>query len=79
MRGVPVLSFGFDPDDVVIKNKLGFVVDDIDKAQGILRKQIFDEVTYEMMSKNVINYAENHHTISIMTDRFLEVLNENSL
>lgn len=79
LRGVPVLSFGFDPDDVVVKNKLGYVVDDIDKAQGRLRKQIFDEVTYKMMSKNVINYAVNHHTISIMTDGFLEVLNENSL
>jgi glycosyltransferase involved in cell wall biosynthesis len=74
LRGVPVITLGVDPDGVIDKHKLGYVARD---ERGILNHLIFlmnDRTTYKEIAENASRYAQEKHSISAMTDNFLNVL-----
>ena len=72
LRGVPILSFGFDPDGVVSKNNLGFSVNSVDEAKKTIEDLFSDQEKFEKLSINVSKYAQENHSIKKMTDNFLE-------
>jgi len=78
LRGVPVLSFGFNPDEVITENKLGFVVQSIQEAKDTCMQVLENENIYQGLSNKVLNYAKQNHTVKVMTDHFINTLIENS-
>ena len=77
LRGVPTLVFGADPNEVISKNNLGYNVDSIAEAKKMILNTLSNKEDFMKMSENVRHYANKNHTIKIMTDHFLNVLNEN--
>jgi glycosyltransferase involved in cell wall biosynthesis len=74
LRGVPVITLGVDPDGIIEKHKLGYVARDI---KGILNYIIYlinDKVAYTEFSRNASRYAQRYHSITAMTDKFLNIL-----
>ncbi len=76
-RGIPVLSFNINPDQIIIKNNLGFVVNSIKDAKRKSIDLLTNVDLYKEISKNVLDYANKNHTIEKMTDNFLKNLIEN--
>ncbi|MDA7558634.1 glycosyltransferase family 4 protein [Flavobacteriaceae bacterium] len=78
LRGVPVLSFGFNPDEVITKNQLGFVVPSVNDAKDTCSQLLENEIAYANLSINVLDYANRNHTVKVMTDHFINRLSKNS-
>ncbi len=78
-NGVPLLSLSVDPDDFIVKNRLGFCSGDIDNMKKDLKNLMKNTELYMLFSKNAYNYAIVHHNIdNLARDYFLlfeEVLN----
>ena len=63
MRGVPVLSFNSNPNDLLTTKRLGFMCDDLTEANIIIRKYILDESGWIKYAKRCFNYAKTHHSV----------------
>jgi glycosyltransferase involved in cell wall biosynthesis len=74
MRGIPTVSLGVDPDDVIHKNALGCVVSDIDEMKERITALLKDENRYARVSQRARDYAIKNHSISLMTDEFVNSL-----
>ncbi|GGG60136.1 glycosyltransferase family 4 protein [Bizionia arctica] len=74
LREVPVVSFGFDPDNIIFNNKLGYNVSQPDEAVKRIEDLLNNQAKYEKLSKNSYTYAIENHSIKKMTDNFLKVL-----
>jgi glycosyltransferase involved in cell wall biosynthesis len=74
LRYVPVISFGFDPDDVIVNNNLGYNVSTIDEALKCLEDVFKNKNTYEELSSNAYNHALENHSIKKMTNNFLKAI-----
>lgn len=74
LRETPVVSFGFDPDGIVLTNNLGYNVGSIDEAIQKISTMMNDYETYKVLSQNAYDYGCKNHTIKVMTDHFLEVI-----
>lgn len=74
LRSVPVVTFGFDPDGMISKNKLGYNVNSLNDGSSKIEELCIDYKTYEGMSRHVYKYALEHHSVKIMTDNFLKQL-----
>lgn len=74
LRSVPVLNFGFDPDNIVVNNDLGFSVTSIDEAEAWLLGLMNDYQSYNTLSQNVYNFGCQNHSIKVMTDNFLNCI-----
>ncbi len=75
MRGVPILSYGFNPDQVLTNNKVGFVASSSGQAKSILLDLLNDQKMYLEMSSYVRDYAKKNHSVTTMTDHFLNTTN----
>lgn len=71
LRGIPVLSLGVDPDEVIKNNKLGFVCSSVEEMRTKIERLISDRTLYASLSDNVYRYANSHHSLTQMTDNFL--------
>ena len=74
LRGVPVIAFGADTDNIIKNNKLGFDVESISDAVSKLETLLANFESYKMMSDDSCNYGNKNHSIKKMTDNFLSVL-----
>lgn len=72
LRGVPVISLGFDPDNIIENNKLGFNVHSINDAKLKLMELLININLYKSLSTNAFNYGSKNHSIEIMTNQFLK-------
>jgi len=75
LRGVPVISFGVDPDNVIAENGLGSVVGGVSEAKNILEQMLDGEQRHKELLDRAASYAIAHHTVAVMTDNFLKELN----
>jgi len=73
LRSVPVLSFGFDPDDTITKNELGWVVKSHVEAKTIIENALTD-THFEKFTDNLYQYAVKNHSIESVADNFLDIL-----
>ena len=78
LRGVPVLSFGFNPDEVITKNQLGFVVQSVEEAKDTCIQLLENDKAIVNLSNGVSDYANKNHTVTVMTDHFINTLSKNS-
>jgi len=74
LRGVPILSIGVDPNQVVTKNRLGYVATYLGDLEREMLRLINSPEEYIELSRNAKTYAEQHHTVEAMTDKFLGIL-----
>lgn len=76
LRGVPVISFGVDPDGIIERKGLGFVVQNVAEAAEKLDLLLSDEILYQEMSQKATKYANENHAIDVVVERFLaQILN----
>jgi len=74
LRGVPVITLGVDPDGMIAKHKLGYVARDVRGAMNYLVYLMHDRDAYKEIAENASRYAQKKHSISAMTDNFLNIL-----
>ena len=74
LRGVPVIVFGADPDNIIQKNKLGYGVLGLSDAMVKISRLFCDIRAYKTLSENVAAYAYGKYTREQMTDNFLSSL-----
>ena len=74
LRQTPVLSLGFDPDNVVVNNDLGFNLSSIDDAVDKISTVMANYEVYKVLSQNAYDYGCQNHSIKVMTDNFLKVI-----
>ncbi|UHD17118.1 glycosyltransferase family 4 protein [Thiocapsa bogorovii] len=64
MRGVPVVSFGADPDGVLEKHEIGFVADTEDHLATLVRRIVEDPALRERLAANARTYALANHGLA---------------
>lgn len=74
LRGIPTIVFGADPDQIIQKNNLGFDVVSVSEGVDKIKILLTSENIYDEISKNCLTFANNKHSIDIMTDNFLTVI-----
>ena len=79
LRGLPVLAFGFDPDNVIRENQLGCNVGSIEEAHQFIISLLSDKDKYSNYSARVKQYARENHSIQKMTDNFLKSLEDEGI
>ncbi len=72
LRGIPVISFGINPNEVVTKHNLGKIVDSIPEAQQAIIKYISNDTSTER--ERIKQYAQQHHSIESVEKRFWDIL-----
>jgi glycosyltransferase involved in cell wall biosynthesis len=71
LRGIPVISFGINPNQVVTKHNLGKIVNSIPEAQQAII-QLSNDTSTER--ERIKQYAQQHHSIESVEKRFWEIL-----
>jgi glycosyltransferase involved in cell wall biosynthesis len=74
LRGVPIFSLEVDPNGIVEKNGLGYISTDLGYLLNNIRSLQQDPHEYKTISERVLNYADTHHSIAVMTENFLSVV-----
>lgn len=74
LRGMPVVTLGVDPNQIITRNALGHVVSNVTEMASALHELLSDEVYYSKLSECIATYARNHLTISKVADNFLSAL-----
>lgn len=74
LRQMPVISFGFDPDGIIVENGLGYNISKSEEASKQINILFNNQEKYEKLAKSAYNYAIENHSIEKMTDNFLKVL-----
>lgn len=74
LRGAPVLSAGVDPDNIIEKNKLGWVAEEPEKLLEAIKNLTEHQGEYKEISKKAVEYANRHHSVQAMTDNFLKAV-----
>ena len=74
MRGVPVVSLNVDPDNLILKNKLGFVCNgDLDIAAKRIEKLLNDNSLWQKYSKNCSVFAKENFNIEINVKKLSKI------
>lgn len=76
LKGVPVISFGVNPDYILTKKNVGFVVKDIDKAICIIRELTVNQEKYTEMSKNCIRFSKNKFSPKNVYDKLEKIIED---
>lgn len=74
LRGMPVVTLGVDPNQIITRNALGRVVSNVTELASALHELLSDEAYYSKLSECIANYARDHLTISKVADNFLSEL-----
>ncbi|MDO5968903.1 glycosyltransferase [Flavivirga aquimarina] len=79
LRKIPVISFGFNPDNIITKYKLGYNVESLDEGIEKLNLLMSNYKAYKEISDNAYKYGSKNHSIKIMTDNFLKTIKNESV
>lgn len=79
LRQTPVISLGFDPDNIVAMNNLGYNLNSVQEATDKITELTNDFKYYKELSQNAYHYGSKNHTIKVMTDHFLSVIDNNQV
>jgi len=74
LRGVPVVTLGVDPNQVIIQNCLGHVTGSVAEMAQAIQALLVDESRYDKLSQHVADFAGQHFTISAVADHFLSTI-----
>lgn len=74
-NGLPIVSLNVNPDNFITENNCGiFCNDDFELLKTSFKHLIEDELFYNELSKNIINYVKNNHDVVQNTAKFLEII-----
>jgi glycosyltransferase involved in cell wall biosynthesis len=62
-NGVPTISLNIDPDNIIMKNDIGYVSNDYKKLHKYINRLINDENIYNKVSKRSKEYVIENHDI----------------
>ena len=71
MRGVPIISLNVDPGNIITKNSLGIVNDDLTEVTNNIDELMKNDTLWTNTSEQCRNFAENRFSIKKYTDTFL--------
>ena len=74
LRGVPVVSLGFDPDDIIVRHQLGFVSHDLGQVARFIGRILDSEDEYRALASRCKAFAAQRLTIDKMVESFLAPL-----
>jgi len=74
LRGIPVITFGVDPDGVINKNKLGRVASSVEDASLAIKNYLSSDYLSER--ERIRQYANTYHSIESVEKRFWEILSK---
>jgi glycosyltransferase involved in cell wall biosynthesis len=74
LRGVPTLSIGVDPNQVITTNRLGYVARDLRDLRENLERFAGSPEEYVELANNAKRYGESHHTVEVMAKHFVNSL-----
>ncbi len=72
-HGVPVLSLEIDPDDTIVRNRLGVVGGTIDGLAGAVRSLLANPASRNEMSSRALSYVREHHDVSDRAGDYLRL------
>jgi glycosyltransferase involved in cell wall biosynthesis len=73
--GVPILSMSVDPDNVLIRYKLGYVSEnDWNKFCHYFERILKDSDMKKYVSDNARKYLRENHDAGLITEKFKEIL-----
>ena len=75
LRGIPVISFGVDPDDIITKKHLGKIVFSIEDARAAIIKYL-DGDNMDAISAEIRYYASHNFNISSVANRFYSIVSD---
>jgi len=77
LRGIPVISLGVDPDNIIQKYKLGYVCKNIESVWKALNHLLDNKKEYFDIAERAKKYSKQNHSISKMVNTFLRIMEEN--
>ncbi len=79
MRGVPVVSTGIDPDDLIKDKGLGMVVSNADELHDAVHKLVTDDQYWNKMSWRCRAFSESNFDIRRTVDKLIDILNDTDI
>ena len=77
LREVPVVSLSFDPDDVLVREKIGFHSKTFEKFVSDVATLIENTSLREEMGKRARQYAEKNYTADRMVEKLVKLFKSN--
>ena len=71
-RGVPVVSFDVDPDDVLMRDGLGTLVGSLDEARSAIQEYL-NRPDIDELRKHLHETAQSRYSIATVADRLFEI------
>ena len=72
--GVPTLSLGVDPDDLIVDHGLGRVARSTTELSSAIREVLADDAAYDEMSRRCYELVSTRHSVTRSADMFLAAL-----
>ena len=66
MRKVPVVSLNVDPDQILVREKIGFKSETFEQLCQDVNTLINDSATRERMGEKALRYAQDNHSVAKM-------------
>jgi glycosyltransferase involved in cell wall biosynthesis len=77
MHGVPILSMGVNPDNIINEYGIGFFANNnFQKLIGFIDEILTNKAMYEKISDNAYAYAKNNHNIEALSKELEIVINK---
>jgi glycosyltransferase involved in cell wall biosynthesis len=75
-NAIPVVSLGFDPDEIICKYELGFHCKTFDDLMKDTRQLLDNEILRNNMGINARNYVLREHNVNIIIDEYEKLIND---
>ena len=72
-RGIPVVSLKIDPDGVIGKHRLGFVIQNISELIAAVTSLINNRKMRQSMGVNCVKYVKDYHAPEIIKESYKDV------
>jgi glycosyltransferase involved in cell wall biosynthesis len=76
LRGVPVISLNFDPDDIILKNQLGCISNSYEKLKSQVIDLAEDSDKRSKIAEKAIDFSNNHFISERKIDDFIRLVSE---
>lgn len=77
-RGVPVVSMGVDPDELIKRHGLGVVVSNVEEMKAAVSRLVTDDRHWKEHSERCRTFTEDKFSIQHMVDRLLQMVETSS-
>jgi glycosyltransferase involved in cell wall biosynthesis len=79
LRGIPTIVFGADPDGVIYKNNLGYVVSNMKEAKQKITHLFENKELFCTVSNKCLDFSNKNHSVEVMTENFLKIIQDEGI